>query len=247
MRIGVLALPLLFAVGSAFAAEGPHHWSYSGHEGPGHWGDLSKDFSTCKLGKAQSPINIRTASVKKEALAPLTPSYRLSPAEVENNGHTIQINLTEGGSASLSKGDYRLVQFHFHTPSEERLNGKTYPLSAHLVHRNEAGNLAVVTVLLKQGAENAALKRVFDQLPQVGNHQALTDGFDATTLLPQSLTYYAFTGSLTTPPCSEGVAWHVLKQPVEISAEQIASFKRLFKMNARPVQPLHGRTVGISG
>ena len=241
-RILAVALCAALTV-AATAAEQHGHWGYAGHGNPDHWAELDKGFEACKLGKEQSPVDIRTAAVEKAELPPIKAGYKMSLAELVNNGHTIQVNLAEGGAASLANGDYKLVQFHFHTPSEEKIDGKSFPLVAHLVHKNDAGNLAVVAVLFRQGAENAALKDVFAQLPEHKSTALLQNGFDAGALLPSSLGYYAFKGSLTTPPCSEGVSWHVLKQPVDMSAKQIAAFQHVFHMNARPVQPLNGRKV----
>lgn len=252
MEIAVKDSLLLRAIGfaaasligsSVLAEEHPAHWGYEGHGAPSHWGDMQQDFANCKLGQEQSPIDIQTKSVKKAALPSIRPSYRASSAELVNNGHTIQVNLADGGKAELSNGAYKILQFHFHTPSEEKINGKNFPLVAHLVHRNDAGNLAVIAVLFRQGKENAALKPVFDHLLAKEGKAPLAETFDAGTLMPPNLGYYAFKGSLTTPPCSEGVSWHVLRQPLEMSAQQIAAFKKIFKANARPVQPLNGREV----
>jgi carbonic anhydrase len=157
------------------------------------------------------------------------------------------VNLPAGSNVNIDGKPYQLLQFHFHTPSEERINGKSYPLVAHMVHKNAEGKLAVVAVLFRQGKENAALKPVFDALPGAeGEKAALGNGFDAAALLPKDRAYYAFTGSLTTPPCSEEVTWRVLKTPVEISASQLAAFRKLYPMNARPVQPLNDRSVEAS-
>lgn len=135
-----------------------------------------------------------------------------------------------------------------HTPSEEHIQGKSYPLVAHLVHRNEAGNLAVVAVLFKEGKSNPVLSKVFDAMPAKADEKVdIAGGFDAASLLPAKQTYYSFAGSLTTPPCSESVRWQVLKEPVSVSKAQLAQFKKLYPMNARPTQPLNGRTVEISG
>ncbi len=239
-KILVVVLALGFC-GTAVAERA--HWSYSGHGGPEHWAELEKDFGTCKLGNQQSPINIETKNTAKAPLPAIRTSYTASEAELVNNGHTIQINLSKGGSAALSNGDYELLQFHFHTPSEEKIDGKAYPLVAHFVHKNNADKLAVIAVMFKEGRENAALKDVFAKLPAKEAKEPLAEKFDATKLLPQSLGYFSFTGSLTTPPCSEGVSWHVLKAPVEMSKVQIAAFRKVFAMNARPVQPLNGRKV----
>lgn len=246
MKMGVLAIALATAAGVQAAEAAPTHWEYAGKSGTAHWGDLNKEFGACKLGKEQSPIDIRHAKAAK--LAPIGFNYTASPAEIVNNGHTVQVNLTGGGSAHLASGDYKLAQFHFHTPSEEMVNGKRYPLVAHLVHKNAAGELAVVAVLFKEGKENAALKHVFDGLPQAsGEKHPLQGTFDAASLLPAQHGYYAYMGSLTTPPCSEGVHWQVLKQPIELSKQQLAEFRKLYPMNARPAQPLNGRVVQTGG
>ena len=246
-----MKLNLLFAAACAIAAASsvhaaaPVHWSYSGHTDPRHWADLDHGFETCKLGKNQSPIDIVTKKTQTSADAkPIAFAYTAGAAEIVNNGHTIQVNLPEGGTVSLDGVDYKLLQFHFHTPSEEKIDGKNYPLVAHLVHRNEQGRLAVVAVLFKLGKENAALKPVFSQLPaKAGETRKIEDAFDAAQLLPPTRGYYAFAGSLTTPPCSEEVRWQVLKTPVELSSAQLASFRKLYPMNARPVQPLNERKV----
>jgi carbonic anhydrase len=234
------------AMGSVHAADKPAHWEYTGKAGTAHWGELEQDFSACKLGKAQSPIDIRHE--KAGAPAPIGFGYTASTADIVNTGHTVQVNLAQGGVLHLASGDYQLVQMHFHTPSEERIHGKRYPLVAHLVHRNAAGELAVVAVLFTQGKENAALKPVFAGLPaHEGDKRSVAGEFDVGALLPAQHAYYAYMGSLTTPPCSEGVHWQVLKQPVEVSKAQLSAFRKLYRMNARPVQPLNGRVVEVTG
>jgi len=237
----------LAAIGSVHAADkGAAHWDYKGKAGTAHWGELAQDFSACKLGKAQSPIDIRHE--KAGAPAPIGFGYTASTGDIVNTGHTVQVNLAQGGAAHLASGDYKLVQVHFHTPSEEKIHGKRYPLVAHLVHRNDAGELAVVAVLFRQGKENATLKPVFTGLPAHAGDQHPVDGtFDAGALLPTQHAYYAYMGSLTTPPCSEGVHWQVMTQPVEISKAQLSAFRKLYPMNARPVQPLNGRVVEVTG
>lgn len=235
---GLMTLPMLAVAGGNHA-----HWTYTGKTGAAHWGDLDAGFAECSTGKAQSPIDIRAAK-KADALRPIGFDYAAGPAEVVNNGHTIQVNLPAAGSVNLGGDVYQLLQFHFHTPSEEKVNGKAYPLVAHLVHKDAAGRLAVVGVLFRQGRENAALKAVFDGLPaREGEKLALAQPLNATDLLPADRAYWAFEGSLTTPPCSEGVRWQVLRQPVEVSAAQLRAFRKLYSMNARPVQPLNGRVV----
>jgi carbonic anhydrase len=226
---------------AASATEGPH-WGYGGAHGPKEWGDMEAGFAECKLGKAQSPIDIHDA--KKAALPALDFQYAKSGGEIVNNGHTIQVNLANGGVLNLDGVPYKLVQFHFHGPSEEKINGKASAMVIHLVHQNAEGKLAVVAVLLKEGKANAALDPVFKNMPkEEGSKKALDADLNATDLLPSKHGYYKFVGSLTTPPCSEGVRWQVLKQPVEVSKAQVAAFHALYKMNARPVQPLNGRVV----
>lgn len=229
-------------------AHGAHHaahWGYEGMQGARHWGSMEPGFALCKSGKEQSPIDITMDGASKPA--PIGFGYTPGNAEVINNGHTVQINLAAGGQIQLDGVDYALLQFHFHTPSEEKIRGQAYPLVAHLVHKSAAGQLAVVAVLFEEGAENQALKAVFSNLPaKAGDTVPLAGGFNASDLLPAYKGYYKFTGSLTTPPCSEGVRWQVLKQRVELSKAQLAAFRKLYKMNARPVQPLHGRKVDES-
>lgn len=248
MRVRLMAAALSAAfLAPSVLAEGHPHWGYEGHGGASHWGDLDESYKTCKLGKLQSPIDIETKKVQNAGLKEIGFAYAPKTAEVVNNGHTIQVNLAEGGKITLDNVDYKLAQFHFHNPSEEKVDGKAYPLVAHLVHKSAEGKLAVVGVLFKQGAENPALKRIFAKLPaKEGDKVAIDAPFDTTELLPKERGYYAFMGSLTTPPCSEDVRWQVLKTPVELSEAQLAAFTKLYKANARPVQPLNGRLVQAS-
>lgn len=247
LRCAVLAA-ITLAFNPAHAEGHAPHWSYTGHGGATRWAELAPDFQTCKLGKNQSPIDIPTKKVAKlDPVRPIGFGYAAGEAEVVNNGHTIQVNLPTGGKITVGGTEYTLAQFHFHTPSEEKFDGKPYPLVAHLVHKSAQGGLAVVAVLFKQGHENAALKPVFAAMPaKEGEKTKLGGAFDPAALLPADKAYYAFDGSLTTPPCSEDVKWHVLRTPVEASAAQLAAFKKLYPMNARPVQALNGRKLGLS-
>ena len=229
-----------FVASLSFADGAAPHWSYGEVK---EWGELAPTYAECKLGKTQSPIDIQTKAVQKVSLPPIKTAYKAAASQVLNNGHTIQVNLTDAGMATVPSGSYQLLQFHFHTPSEEKINGKTSPLVAHLVHKNAEGKLAVIAVLFKEGKENLALTPIFAVMPSKEGKVNLPANFDATSLLPSSLGYFAFTGSLTTPPCSEGVAWQVLNTPVEISKAQIEAFRKIYKHNARPVQPLNGRVV----
>lgn len=221
---------------------GPAHWSYAGKTGPEHWAELDPAYATCKLGHAQSPIDIRDTSTGKPV--PVDFAYTAGAASVVNNGHTVEFDVRDGGSIRVDAIAYQLANIHFHTPSEERFAGKVYPMAAHLVHRDGAGNLAVVAVMFEEGEDNAALAPIFAAMPKrVGKSVKLAHALDASAFLPAERAYYAFTGSLTTPPCSEGVQWRVLKQPVRISPAQLDTFRRLYPMNARPVQKLNDRKV----
>lgn len=221
------------------------HWSYEGDTGPETWGRLKPDFTACAIGKRQSPINIEDSATLQGPAEPLQFHYQASGASVVNNGHTIQVDMLGENFVTLRGSNYKLVQLHFHHPSEERVNFKSFAMVAHLVHKNAEGQLAVVAVLLDPGAANAVINTVWTYMPlDSGDRVRMpTDALDLTALLPQDQRYYQFLGSLTTPPCTEGVLWIVLKAPTSISREQIKLFAQLFPNNARPVQPLNGRPV----
>jgi len=164
---------------------------------------------------------------------------------VVNNGHTIQVNVEGDNSITVRNSSYKLLQFHFHTPSEEMINTKRYAMVAHLVHKNDAGQLAVVAVLLEQGEPNALIDKVWTYMPLDTNDQVRIPAgvIDMNEILPADQRYYQYFGSLTTPPCSEGVLWLVIKQPLRISPEQFRLFSQQFPFNARPVQAVNGRPV----
>ncbi|MDI3401148.1 carbonic anhydrase family protein [Pseudomonas sp. V88_4] len=218
-------------------------WSYTAPSGPENWGDLHGEYALCSSGKVQSPIDINDATVT--ALAPLVFAYQPSAATVLNNGHTIQLSPTDSGSLTLASGNYSFVQMHFHTPSEESIQGRTYPMDAHLVHRNAAGELAVVALLFEEGAHNPALEVILAAMPTVAGDVVNLESIDIAAFLPASHHYYAYMGSLTTPPCAEGVRWQVLSSVVQLSSAQLRAFQALYPMNARPVQPLNGRSVHV--
>jgi carbonic anhydrase len=192
---------------------------------------------------AQSPVDIQ--QVKETAQStPIHFQYRGSTASIVNNGHTVEVRPAAGGGMTTPAGTFELVQFHFHAPGEYTIDGKQYPLTAHLVHRSEKGQLAVIGIKFEVGAANKALAPVFGALPDHGAAPAALPGkLDVTGLLPKQRGYYALTGSLTTPPCSEGVQWYVLRQPATVSSAQLAAFRKLYPMNARPVQPRNDRVI----
>lgn len=238
----VAAATCLLALAAHAAGHGPH-WQYQGHHaGPGHWAELDPAFESCAKGMQQSPVDIRHA-IKTELPALEFDYHPVSPTIV-NNGHTVQVNLPAGQTLKVGAQSYELLQFHFHTPSEETVAGKHTAMVAHFVHRNAAGQLGVVGVLIQPGATNAAFQPVFAHLPRPGEKITVEDlTLDLAALLPADKHYYSYEGSLTTPPCSEGVNWMVLKTPIKLGAAQIKAFRRLFNANARPVQPLNGRVI----
>ncbi len=245
--IVAFAVALSFA-SPAGAAGDKAHWGYSGKAGAGKWGDMKKEFATCKLGKEQSPIDIKDKQAQKAKLDAIKFDYKPSPLTIIDNGHTIQVNYAPGSSISVNGSQYDLLQFHFHKPSEEKINGKTYAMVAHLVHKNKEGKLAVVGVLLDTGKENAMLKTLWSNLPKEKEKEVAPDkvSIDVAGFLPADKNYYTFKGSLTTPPCSEGVTWFVLRNPVPAAKGQFDAFGKLYTMNARPVQPLNGRVIKAS-
>jgi len=240
------AIPALFAAAAICCtfqvrAEGKH-WSYGEHGGPAEWGELDEGFATCKLGKAQSPIDIRGA--RATDLPAIKFAYKPSPLKLIDNGHTIQVIYAPGSSIEVGGKRYELVQFHFHKPSEEKINGKAHAMVAHLVHKDANGKLAVVAVLLDNGGANSTIDTIWKNLPkQKEKETSVKARVDAAKLLPGDKGYFTFQGSLTTPPCSEDVRWFVLKTPVKISDGEIEAFGKLYPMNARPTQPLNGRAI----
>ena len=225
-------------------AEGDHiHWSYDGKGAPQNWGGLKPEFAACQAGKRQSPIDIQDGA--RLDLEPIKFDYRPSPLRIIDNGHTVQVNFSEGSSISVSGIRYDLKQFHFHKPSEERVNGKVYDMVIHLVHQSNDGRLAVVAVLMETGLPNAFIGSLWPYLPlESGREISLPEVMvDVNTLLPESRNYYTYMGSLTTPPCTEGVLWLVMKNSVSVAAEQVGIFGKLYSMNARPAQPANGRLI----
>ena len=239
MRKSLLVAALLLSP-TAFAAT--THWEYSGEAGPAKWASLTPEYGQC-AGSNQSPVNL-TGMVEAK-LAPLQFHYQTGGKTLVNNGHTIQVNYAPGSTLELDGMRFELKQFHFHAPSENLIEGKSYPLEGHLVHANDRGELAVVAVMFEPGRANAALSLAWQVLPaKAGESHGLKEPVSAEQLLPAKRDYYRFSGSLTTPPCSEGVRWLVMKEPVQVSQAQIDAFKAMMHHpNNRPVQPLHGRLV----
>ncbi len=220
-------------------------WTYEGPRGAGHWGDLDPDYALCKNGREQSPIDIQ--GTQKADLPPLRFEYKNGPLNIINNGYTaVRVDYAHSGDF-LMFGDqrYELKQFHFHRPSEEYVHGKQYDMVLHLMHASSDGHVAGVAVLLKGGRANPTVEQLWKYMPQTAGDTHLIPGVevDPAILLPRHLEYYTYMGSQTAPPCTEGVTWFVLKEPVEVSAQQIDTFAKLYPHDVRPVQPLNGRLV----
>lgn len=263
MKKAVLFASILATTSSIYAEEATH-WGYSDHIGPENWAALSADNFACS-GKNQSPINL-TGFIQAD-LEPIKFDYLQGATEVVNNGHTIQLNYQKGSHIKVDGQSFGLLQVHFHAPSENHINGQSYPLEAHFVHANEAGELAVIAVMYEQGIPNQGLKIELDKtqgktirataspektLKQIwsvmptesGEKHALAEMINLATILPKNKDHYRFNGSLTTPPCSEGVRWLVMKNAVTVSKQQIESFSNVLdEPNNRPVQAINSRQI----
>ena len=218
------------------------HWGYEGDNGPEHWGDA---FPVCGKGKKQSPLNIIGPFEKSKDT--LSVDYKEGPLKMLNNGHTIQVNIEPGSTLTIGKESFDLLQFHFHRPSEEQVDGKNASMVAHFVHKSKEGKLAVIGVMLNEGKDSAAIKTLWANLPPKEGEEFLPPKvtFNPGSMLPKEMAFYNYEGSLTTPPCTEGVQFYILKTPVDISKQQLAKFP--FKLNARPVQSLNGRKIAAGG
>lgn len=229
-----------------FAGEGAPHWSYEGKDGPEHWGELADEYIMCSRGRNQSPIDL-SQSVAADLPELEFEYYSQSMVNEVNNGHTIQQTIKPGSFLKIPSRNLsvELKQFHFHSPSEHTINGESFAMEMHFVHADETGSLAVVGVMIKEGEEHPVLSKLWSFMPvNPGETRVEPIGIEETNLLPPTRDYFSYGGSLTTPPCSEGVKWLVLKTPIEASAEQIAVFKvRVGEFTNRPVQPHNARVI----
>ena len=223
-------------------------WSYEGERGADHWSELDTAYAACNNGKEQSPIDIRNP--EKAELPALAFKYRSEPLKyLINNGYTIRVNYHDSpgtGSFLITGGKrYQLTQLHFHRPSEEYINGKQHDMVLHLMHKADDGEIAGVAVLLKAGRANATIQQLWKHMPKSKGNEINIPGVEINPagMLPRDTAYYMYTGSITAPPCTEGVKWIVLKTPVDISTEQIDAFAELYPHDVRPLQPLNGRIV----
>lgn len=247
MKVSVLgtALLLVSLSLSSAAQNAGHaaHWGYAGEVGPEHWAEFESDFGACRSGRNQSPIDL--AGFISADLPKIGFNYKPGGHQVVNNGHAVQVNYNPGSSITVDSMVFDLKQFHFHSPSENTINGKSFPMEAHFVHADAKGNLAVVALMFEEGESNKVLEKIWPQVVQVVNGKgAIRPEVDAADLLGAHHDYYRYNGSLTTPPCSEGVRWFVLKHPAKATSEQLGVVgKTIGHPNNRPVQPLGARPV----
>lgn len=239
----LLLFTSLFSVAASSAIASETVWKYEGKQGSAHWAELSEKFGLCATGVNQSPINI--TSVIEADLPPLIVNYHSSQVSEDNNGHTIQANIKGNNTFTNDAGTFDLLQFHFHAPSENTIKGKPFPLEAHFVHSDQNGRLAVIGVMFELGKENSELKKLWDKMPETSHSKdTLIKELSAIKLLPEEKSYYRFNGSLTTPPCTEGVRWFVLKDTVEASQYQIDKFRQVMGTDTnRPLQPINARVI----
>ncbi len=244
----VLVVAGVILVSAGLRAQWKTKWTYEGATGAEHWSELDPDWAACNKGKEQSPIDIRSA--KNAELPAIRFEYKSGPLKyLINNGYTIRVNYHDapGSGNFMMVGDkrYQLTQFHFHRPSEEYIHGKPYDMVAHFMHQSSDGKVVGVAVLLKAGSANATIQQIWEHMPMTKGDELAIAGVEVNPaeLLPHDTAYYTYMGSLTAPPCTEGVTWFVLKTPMEISTEEINAFAKLYPHDVRPIQPLNGRVV----
>lgn len=248
MKTRLLLSSLLIALSTASCTQTHNaNWSYTGKEGPEHWGNLLTEYQTCKLGKVQSPVNLDADDGMKTVNRPFKMNYFPAEYQVENNGHAVQVNVAQENAPFITLDNKRfyLRQFHFHTPSEHTFKRQHYPLEIHFVHQSEDKALAVVGVMVNEGEANAALAPVVEKKLTVGQKEKLAQPIDIKALIPKEMARFRLDGSLTTPPCSENVAWTIFKSPIQASKAQIAAIEEMAGKNNRPTQPLNQRDVVI--
>lgn len=217
-------------------------WSYSGESGPEYWGELSPEYRLCSEGRNQSPIDL--TQLTEAELNPISLDYQRASAYIHHNGHTVKVNVQPGSQLRVNGRVFELKEFHAHAPSENLVGGQSFPMELHLVHADQEGHLAVVGVLFSEGEINPTLAKAWATLPQKDDKFTVVEPFSPAGLLPANRDHYLFNGSLTTPPCAEGVLWMVMKEPVTASPNQINAFKALMHHpNNRPVQPINARPV----
>ena len=219
------------------------HWNYMGVEGPEHWGMLSTEYMACEAGGRQSPIDIQMPEPGHHQET-LIFRYKTSQIHELNDGHTIQVSHVSGCKVDLNKHTYKLRQFHFHEPSEHHIEGKAFPMEMHLVHQDARGHILVIAVMMEIGTDHPILAKLWNWLPkQMGKEVSIPLDISLRDILPTNTHHFSYSGSLTTPPCTEGVQWIVLTEPIKISEEDVRKFVAVIGHNARPVQPLGDRSI----
>lgn len=235
---------LLFFITSFLQAA---HWGYGIDDGAEKWASLSPDYALCKTGKRQSPINITRSHLKPtENQLRFSYEHQEKVKNIINNGHSVQINFQNGSAVRLKNTYYSLVQLHFHSPSETQIEGKNFPMEMHIVHQDKQGNTLVIAALFEEGKENPSLHKIIESMPQKVNQSKPFGTLNINNILPKQSGYYAFDGSLTTPPCNENVQWVVFVNPIQISKKQIETFQAVLHHNARNVQPLGDRVIEVA-
>lgn len=247
LRLATMAALIgMCASTAAVAQQTGADWTYEGIKGPLHWGKLDPAYKACSQGKEQSPIDIRGAHLNK-SLPPIEFHYISGSMTLTNTGHTVQVTAPAGSYIVVGGTRYDLVQFHFHHPGEEAVKGKLPDMTLHLVHKSADGKIVVVAVRLNEGNPNAVLAALWQHLPKTtGATDKLTDDMSPAGLLPTDRGYWTYEGSLTAPPCTEGVRWFIFEQQVEISRAQLKAFAALYKVNSRIIQDIHGRKIEAS-
>lgn len=241
-KLKTIALTSIFTLtGVTAALASDVNWTYDGHNGPHEWGDLSPSFAACSTGVMQSPVDLS----KTNAIGNVSVSvnYKNHPLTILNNGHTVQVNFDSGSNMTSGTTDYPLVQVHFHTPSEHVISGKSFPLVAHFVHATQDGDLSVIGLMFDEGKNNPELQKIIDVAPhdKAELRTIVNSTINPAAFFSDEIKVYRYMGSLTTPPCSEGVNWHIVKESVEASAEQIKAFADIMGKNVRPIMPLNNR------
>lgn len=243
-RFLLMILLLIVGLGEGSAADKQvsPHWGYEGEEGADHWGMRSPAYMACEAGSHQSPINISMPSHAQQQER-LVFQYRSALVRALDNGHTIQVNVSPGNELHLNGRTYFLRQFHFHDPSEHHVDGLAYQMEIHLVHQDQNGHVVVIGVFAEAGSPNQALAKLWAMLPMKAGEVGSDHQFNPQDLIPSNRHHFSYHGSLTTPPCTEGVQWIVLRDPISMSPQQIGQFTSIIGQNARPVQPSHGRRI----
>ena len=231
-KISMILAPIM-----SYAASDHAHWTYSGKNGPEEW---VESFEGCN-GNYQSPINLTSSNNLNNKKTDII--FHYDDYKVEDNTHTIQINDLQSRYITIGNKNYSLAQFHFHIPSEHTIDGKKYAMEIHFVHKDDKNKLAVLGVLIKEGKSNKFIENILASTDKSNKSKFSLEEHNIMDLLPENKAYYHYLGSLTTPPCTEGVNWYVFRNPIEASKEEIAKFQKMFKSNARPVQNINDRKI----